>query len=134
MWASSGRHKTRSRATKATPANLLRAQLNIITRITYAQFRSPAPEPCAPGGALPSRALTPKWDWHGTSCLKTTVFVVFKYFLIQTMIRMWTGSIKPTRRFAMHDLLIALAFIGMVVAPAVVAAKSGAEAADELDD
>jgi hypothetical protein len=26
----------------------------------------------------------------------------------------------------MHDLLIALAFIGMVVAPAVVAAKSGA--------
>jgi len=34
----------------------------------------------------------------------------------------------------MHDLLIALAFIGMVVAPAIVAAKSGAEAADELDD
>ena len=28
----------------------------------------------------------------------------------------------------MHDLLIALAFIGMVVAPAIVAAKSGAEA------
>jgi len=26
----------------------------------------------------------------------------------------------------MHDLLIALAFIGMVVAPALVAAKSGA--------
>jgi hypothetical protein len=35
---------------------------------------------------------------------------------------------------AMHDLLIALAFIGMVVAPAVVAAKSGAGAADELED
>jgi hypothetical protein len=34
----------------------------------------------------------------------------------------------------MHDLLIALAFIGMVVAPAIVAARSGAEAADELDD
>ena len=31
----------------------------------------------------------------------------------------------------MHDLLIALAFIGMVVAPALVAAKSGAEAAEE---
>jgi hypothetical protein len=29
--------------------------------------------------------------------------------------------------------LIALAFIGMVVAPAVVAAKSGAEATDESD-
>jgi len=27
----------------------------------------------------------------------------------------------------MHDILIALAFIGMVVAPAVVAAKSGGE-------
>ena len=37
------------------------------------------------------------------------------------------------RRDAMHDLMIALAFIGMVVAPAIVAAKSGAEAADELD-
>jgi hypothetical protein len=34
----------------------------------------------------------------------------------------------------MHDLLIALAFIGMVVAPAVVAAKSGAaDDADETD-
>ena len=34
----------------------------------------------------------------------------------------------------MHDLLIALAFVGMVVAPAIVAAKSGAEADDaELD-
>jgi hypothetical protein len=30
----------------------------------------------------------------------------------------------------MHDLLIALAFIGMVVAPAVVAARSSAEADD----
>jgi hypothetical protein len=28
----------------------------------------------------------------------------------------------------MHDLLIALAFIGMIVAPAIVAAKTGAEA------
>jgi len=34
----------------------------------------------------------------------------------------------------MHDLVIALAFIGMVIAPAVVAAKSGAETADELED
>jgi len=33
----------------------------------------------------------------------------------------------------MHDLLIALAFIGMVVAPAVVAAKTGTEPADELE-
>ncbi len=34
----------------------------------------------------------------------------------------------------MHDLLIALAFIGMVVAPAIVAAKSGSVHADEMDD
>jgi len=31
----------------------------------------------------------------------------------------------------MHDLMIALAFIGMVVAPAIVAAKSGSDAVDE---
>ncbi len=31
----------------------------------------------------------------------------------------------------MHDLLIALAFIGMVVAPAIVAARSGAEATEK---
>jgi hypothetical protein len=33
----------------------------------------------------------------------------------------------------MHDLLIALAFVGMVVAPAIVAAKSGAEDDAETD-
>jgi hypothetical protein len=33
----------------------------------------------------------------------------------------------------MHDLLIALAFIGMVVAPAIVAAKSGSDATDETN-
>jgi len=34
----------------------------------------------------------------------------------------------------MHDLMIALAFIGMVVAPAIVAAKSGADASDDSDE
>jgi hypothetical protein len=33
----------------------------------------------------------------------------------------------------MHDLLIALAFVGMVIAPAIVAAKSGAESNDESE-
>ncbi len=33
----------------------------------------------------------------------------------------------------MHDLLIALAFIGIVIAPALVAAKSGNEATEESD-
>jgi hypothetical protein len=35
--------------------------------------------------------------------------------------------------YPMHDLLIALAFIGMVVAPALVAAKSGKTATRESD-
>lgn len=34
----------------------------------------------------------------------------------------------------MHDLLIALAFIGMVIAPALVATKSGAEPTMEDND
>jgi hypothetical protein len=33
----------------------------------------------------------------------------------------------------MHDLLIALAFIGMVIAPAIVAAHSDVESAEEPD-
>jgi hypothetical protein len=33
----------------------------------------------------------------------------------------------------MQDLLIALAFIGMVIAPAIVAAASGSKATDEAD-
>ena len=33
----------------------------------------------------------------------------------------------------MHDLLIGLVFLGMVVAPAIVAAKSGAEAPVEAE-
>jgi len=42
------------------------------------------------------------------------------------MIKEWKSSDELLRGdHPMHDLLIALAFIGMVVAPAVVAAKSG---------
>lgn len=33
----------------------------------------------------------------------------------------------------MHDLLIALAFIGMVIAPALVAAKTGGDVADDAE-
>jgi hypothetical protein len=33
----------------------------------------------------------------------------------------------------MHDLLIALAFVGMVIAPAIVATSSGSESTDEGD-
>ena len=38
----------------------------------------------------------------------------------------------PPRELIMHDLIIALAFIGMVIAPAVVAAKSS-QASDDPD-
>jgi hypothetical protein len=34
----------------------------------------------------------------------------------------------------MHDLLIALAFVGLVIAPAIVAARSGAHATEERND
>jgi hypothetical protein len=34
----------------------------------------------------------------------------------------------------MHDLLIALAFIGMVIAPAIVATASGADSNDESEE
>jgi len=54
------------------------------------------------------------------------------FFLITAMIQIRTGSKEPFKeKTAMHDLLVALAFIGMVVAPAIVAAKSGAS--DEGD-
>jgi hypothetical protein len=60
------------------------------------------------------------------------------------MIQVWTEPHGQARQAAfssalrgkgtMHDLMIALAFIGMVVAPAIVAAKSGADTADDLED
>ena len=63
------------------------------------------------------------------------IFVVFAFGAIGLIIQKWTSSHGAVHGDdAMHDLLIALAFIGMVVAPAVVAAKSGADSADELDD
>jgi len=50
------------------------------------------------------------------------------------MIHLWTGCKEPHKeRYSMHDLLIALAFIGMVVAPAIVAANSSAESTEEGD-
>jgi hypothetical protein len=57
------------------------------------------------------------------------VFVGFKEFLIGSMMASVEEFLKLSKTHKgdhpMHDLLIALAFIGMVVAPAVVAAKSG---------
>jgi hypothetical protein len=66
--------------------------------------------------------------------VEKAVFVVFKFSPATLIIQMWTGHLRPQGEYLMHDLLIALAFIGMVVAPAIVAAKSGAEVADELED
>ena len=51
------------------------------------------------------------------------------------MIHLWTGSREPHKEIdTMHDLLIALAFIGMVVAPAIVAANSSAEESTDEGD
>jgi hypothetical protein len=59
--------------------------------------------------------------------ITSTIFVGFKKILIGTIIYVWRSSAWLTTKeiTPMHDILIALAFIGMVVAPAVVAAKSG---------
>jgi len=43
------------------------------------------------------------------------------------------ASCSTRRTSKMHDFLIALAFIGMVIAPAIVAAKSGSDSTDEGD-
>jgi hypothetical protein len=57
------------------------------------------------------------------------------------MIQMWTGKTchrlpkkAQGETLQMHDLLIGLAFIGMVIAPALVAAHSGSgEPTDETE-
>jgi len=50
------------------------------------------------------------------------------------MIQVWTGSEKPHKeKHSMHDLLIGLAFIGMIIAPALVAAKSAGQPAEESE-
>jgi hypothetical protein len=61
--------------------------------------------------------------------------VLFNLLAGEQMIPLWTGSKKRahSEKNLMHDLLIALAFIGMVIAPAIVAAKSGSENAEEAD-
>ena len=44
------------------------------------------------------------------------------------MMETWTGSREPQKETnTMHDLLIALAFIGLVIAPAIVASSSNIE-------
>jgi hypothetical protein len=52
------------------------------------------------------------------------VFVGFSFFRDRGMIQVCRGSWRAQGENPMHDLLIALAFIGMVIAPAVVAANS----------
>jgi hypothetical protein len=84
---------------------------------------------------LPFRIIIPQTGhWHSTRAARPTRFVGFKVFPIWLMMRKWTGSAEPCEETTMHDLLIAMAFIGMVIAPAIVAAKSGAESADEMED
>lgn len=51
---------------------------------------------------------------------------------IPTMVQVNSGSEEPQEEDKkMHDFLIAMAFIGMVIAPAVVAAKVNVETADD---
>jgi hypothetical protein len=51
--------------------------------------------------------------------------VLFKIFLIPPKINELASCRKPCEeKITMHDLLIALAFIGMVIAPAIIAANT----------
>ncbi|HUH62516.1 MAG TPA: hypothetical protein VLZ50_05945 [Terracidiphilus sp.] len=60
--------------------------------------------------------------------------MLFKKSAPYPIIRLWTGPDGPNKeKKTMHDLLIALAFIGMVIAPAIVAARSGNDATDEMN-
>lgn len=78
------------------------------------------------------RIIPPSGEGDPTGLSAPSVFVGFKEQRKGRMIQLWTGSEKPHRRKTeMHDLLIGLAFIGMVMLPAVVAAKSGNQAAEE---
>jgi hypothetical protein len=53
--------------------------------------------------------------------------VVLDISRVPPMILMGALERMPPQDLTMHDLIIALAFIGMVIAPAVVAAKSSRE-------
>jgi len=45
---------------------------------------------------------------------------------------LWTRSVRATQeKYPMHDLLIALAFIGVLLAPAFAATRSGGDSAVE---
>ena len=76
---------------------------------------------------VPERFRSHKSGYIGnTDSVTDSVFVGFKKFLTWPMISVWRDSEQSTQeKNPMHDLIIALVFIGMVVAPAVVAAKSG---------
>lgn len=52
------------------------------------------------------------------------VFVGFRILLDSSMINEWAQPRLASEKKDMHDLLIALAFIGMIVAPEIVAART----------
>ena len=67
----------------------------------------------------------PRWPCRG-------VLVVFKILPIPPIIQLTANCKIPCEeRNTMHDLLIALAFIGMVVAPAIVAATTDIDLPDK---
>lgn len=70
--------------------------------------------------------LPPLGQTNPTDFLSRSFFVGFPQNQNGATIQRWTGcGLDRKGEEPMHDLLIALAFIGMVIAPAVVAAKSG---------
>jgi hypothetical protein len=83
--------------------------------------------------------LTPLGHDNPPYGMTRSVFVGFKEVTIRYMIHMWTGArpvqgpAKACEERMMHDVLIGLAFIGMIFAPAIVAARSGNGEPDEVE-
>jgi hypothetical protein len=60
--------------------------------------------------------------------------VGFSFLHIRPIIQLWAGTNSRHKEMTiMHDLLIALAFIGMVIAPAIVAANSNVDAEEDAE-
>jgi hypothetical protein len=59
---------------------------------------------------------------HNTCLYLSPVEVLYPEFPIPAMIHMWKDSLELDKeKFPMHELLIAIAFLGMIIAPAIVA-------------
>lgn len=98
--------------------------------LSFIQFQSISRSPVFVGRPVP-----PSWDrgYHSPLnphilCGILQISFLFDHSFVD---RLYLEPKKETG--TMHDLLIALAFIGMVIAPAIVAANTSTEASEESE-